>query len=397
MDILKRQNLIDEIIDYNSFDDVKLIKGVRNVGKTTLIKSIIEELKNRGVSEDNILYFSMDSYKFYKKTYHEVYSFIEDKIDSCNGEVHIFFDHVEAFPKWQSLARFFRKYKSCDVIAAVNYSQFYHVEDNVPLAGRSRIFEVYPFSFKEFVQFKRDIKNCNKSVNELFEEYLKYGGIPEVVAADNLIFKNAIFDYTYDGVKYGDLIKNNDVERYFAQDFLRFMVESFTEKFSRKNFEKNLYEIDDNSVYSCIDPIIRSSFMYPSNSFNIKAYLRGEQKFYLADHAFFNHINKSYMYRLGVLIENIIFVELLRREYKVFYSETHEKYVDFICRSDDKNILIQFDLEFLNDEIIEREINSLNSIKGDYEKYIITTGDYDFSKYGVKHLNIIDFLLGDEI
>jgi hypothetical protein len=396
MEILKRKELIGEIIDHDFRNNVKLLTGVRCVGKTTLIKSIMEELRQRDVAEENILYVSFDSPEFYRaERYCDVEASISEKLKGIEGKIYLFLDHVEEFGQWQSLANHYRKKSNFEVIAAVNYSKFYNPAYKNVLGGRSFDFEVYPFSFKEFVEFKRGISEEEKSAEELFCEYVRYGGMPEVVRAKT-DEKLSILGEIYNLVKWQDMIRDNDLEHYLVDDFLRYMVMTFTEKFSKSNMEKSLYEFDCETLFKSQCNLKNSGFMSASNMIFSDSRWKFAEKYYLIDHGFFRHVNRCYSY-VDDLLRNIVYVELLRRGYRVFFSQTREKYIDFICQGNGREIFIQFDFMFASDNVIRKEIDFLNYYAQGHDKYIITAGDYDFSQYGIMHLNIIDFLMGDEI
>lgn len=396
MGILKRSELIGHILDYDSGDWAKLLTGVRQSGKTTLIKGIIEELKNRGVSEENIIYISFYSCQFYSKTTYEIYKKISSKINDIDGKKYLFFDDVEEFEDWQYIVDVFRKKHDCEVYAGVNYSKFYTLGKNY-LSGKSIRFEIYPFSFKEFVQYKRKFFDEDKSEKELFSEYLRFGGMPEVVQLKKPEEKYHILENIFNWVRYEDFIKDTDLESWRVEDFLRYVTETFTEKFSKSKINQYFEGLfDDDTLSQCLYYLGKSSFSKKSTMVYNKR-LRFDEKYYLADHGFYTQLYRHFILSPDNLIRNIIYVELLRRGFRVFFYENRENYIDFVCHSCNKTILIQFDYIFASKSIIKREIEFLDSYGKDFEKYIITTGNYDFSQYGVKHLNVIDFLVGDEI
>lgn len=396
MGILKREGLIDEIINFNSRDTVKLLTGVRMAGKTTLIRSVIEELKNRGVNDENIFYISFRSLDYYSASSHEIYSEIKSKLADTEGKIYLFFDHVEEFNDWQFVVNAFRTWNNCDVTAAINYSQFYTLGKN-HLAGRSFSFEVYPFSFKEFLQYKKEFTDDEKSDKEFFIEYIKYGGMPEVVQKEGYE-KYRLLKTICEVIRYCDFIGELDAESYLVNDFLRYMILTFTEKFSKKQINNYLFDMFDNETLSpLLHNLKTSSFMPASDIIYHGNRLKFDEKYYLIDHGFYALLNRFYNVSPENIIKNVVYVELLRRGYRVFFTENREKYVDFICSGNNRLIAIQFDYIFASEKIIEKEIDFLNSNAKDHEKYIITTGDYDLSEHGVKHLNVIDFLLGDEI
>ena len=397
MEILKRKELIDEIIDCNWEDYVRLITGVAGVGKTTLIKGIMEELKDRGVCEENMAYVSFYSCEFRDaKDRFEVYKSISDRFNGVEGRIYLFFDDVEMFSQWQSVADSFRCRNNFEVYVAANYSKLYKTDGRNELAGRFIRFELYPFSFKEFVQFKKEIEKDERSAEELFLEYLLYGGMPDIISAD-VEFKFDFLKNLYRFIRFHNLVKDSDSDRFMAETFLEYMVNTFTAKFSKDDLEKYVFEFEDDVVGECLCNLKRSGFMLASKTAYDGRRLREDEKYYHADHGFFNALNGFNPYYIEELLENIIYVELLRRGYRVFFTESYEKYVDFICDDYNRKIFIQFDYMFLSENIIKKEMEFLNYHAGECEKYIITCSDYDFSEYGVKHLNIIDFLLGDEI
>lgn len=396
MNILKRKELVNRIIDYDSHDWVKLLTGVRRSGKTTLIKTMIEELKRRGVSEENILYISFRSWKYEFNDYYEMYNWIKDTIDGLTGKVYLFFDDVEEYENWQGLANHFRKRESIEILAAVNHSKFYILGD-CELAGRSMQFEVYPFSFKEFVEYKKQFTD-DESISDMFIEYLKFGGMPETLQYDEPSDKYWILEDTFNVIKYCDFKKDSDLESFLIDDFLRYMRETFTESFSKKQLNRYLYGMFDSSTTSkCLSLLEKSKFMPNSHKLHDNYRFQLDDRYYMIDHGFFNQANHHFNYSPESLLKNIVYVELLRRGYHVFYYQKRERYIDFVATKLDKTILIQFDYIFANDNIIKNEIRDLNSYPHEHEKYIITTGDYDLREYGVKHLNIIDFLMGSEI
>lgn len=396
--ILKRTELVDRIIDMELDNHVKLLTGVRGVGKSILLKQIMDELKMRGVHQDNLIFISFFSQSYRNKELRELYKSIEDKILETGGKSYLFFDDVEVFPKWQSLLNYLRVNPNCEIYAAVNYSKFFSREEKAELAGRSFKFEIFPFSFREFVDYHREFDD-DISISELFMEYVRFGGMPELLQLEYSGDKLSALEQIFKIVLYQDFVKDSDMDEFLVKTFLEFMIENFTEKFSFKKAIKALYDEDEyDLINSCRYLMPYSSLMYNSNITNsLNRKISFDERYYLADHGLYNVVYRNDNYILEKLLKNIVFIELLRRGYCVFFMKDNKKTIDFVCSDFNRKIVIQFDYIFLNDEIARKEIESLNSQNFTDEKYIITTGNYDFSKFGVKHLNIIDFLLCDEI
>ena len=399
MDIFKRKDLIDEVIAHNAGDHVKLLSGVRGAGKTTMLKSLMEELRNMGVSEENVICFSFSSSCFRDMSYRGAYGLLSDRIKGIKGKKYLFFDDVEQFEHWQSVLDSFRKNPDCEVFAAVNYSKFYRIGDRYPLGGKSFVFEVWPFSFREFVEYKREFCRKEYAVKELFREYLRYGGMPDIVTEKNPSLKFEYLENIKNIVKYQDLVNDSNLDGFLADSFMTFMIENFTGKLSKKQINRNCYNLfDDVTLSESLCNLKNSSFIKSSKILNDGGRFRWDEKCYLIDHGFFNQLHRFHCdFFMDEILRNVIYIELLRRRYRVFFSDRHGKFMDFICLGNGRRILIQFDYLIDNESILQRETDSFNCYGGDWDRYIITTGDYDFSAYGVRHLNVIDFLLGDEI
>ena len=395
MQLLKRTKLINSIIDEDVEPKVKLLRGVRGCGKSTLLKQIAEELKERGIDESNIIHFSCLSIEFRKKKFMEIYDLIANKI---NGKTYLFFDNVESFGEWQSLLKMLSEDFDCEIYAAINYSMFFTLDRHCALAGRSYIFDIYPFSFKEFVDFQKEVVNEDKLIKEMFIDYIVYGGMPDILQYKFLNNYSLNHEKLCDVILHQDFVKNTDLNYFSLKSFLEYMVENFTLKFSKKDFDNYEYaDLNCEDLYSALNILNRSSFMIKSEIFQDERKIRFDAKYYLIDHSFYNQVYYNPIWVLDKILKNIIFVELLRREYNVFFKQSKGRYVDFVCSKYERNIAIQFSNVYLNDEIIKKDISDLNSLPDYYEKYIITTSDYDFSQSGIKHLNILDFLCGCEI
>ena len=389
MNIVKRKELVNSIMDCKTDYKVKLLCGVRGCGKSTLLDLIIEELKRRGVREDKIFKFSFFSCKLKNKSYTELYEYIAGKITEKS---YLFFDDVDSFDRWQSILYFLGKDFDCEVYAAVNYSQFFTKEDRFYLIGKSQSFNICPFSFKEFVEYHNEFGSENKSTRKLFSDYVKIGGMPDLF--EKHINHNDLLDFIVNQ----EFSKVTGVRGFSCREFLEYMIFNFTDVFSRRDIERYEYlDLNNNELNSLLYVLNNSQFMlesgvaFDSNSFNLKT------KYYLIDHGFYKLVYHNHLHVFQRIIKNIIFVELLQRGYKVFFKQKRGVYVDFICHNFKRHIAIQFNSVILNEHIIQREIDDLNTVPDYFEKYIITTSDYDLSDYGIKHLNVIDFLLGDEI
>lgn len=397
MTILQRKELMDYILDFKADNHVKMIRGVRGAGKTTLLKSMAGELENRGVDSQNIFYISLLLHDFRNKNHCDVWKELKRRFEGIEGKIYLFFDDVEYFDEWRQLLDSFRIKGNFEVYVAVNYSRFHNPPERNPLGGRTFDFELYPFSFKEFVEYKK-LCDSKKSIQELFDEYVEFGGMPDIVTEEDIAIKDQVLENIINIVKYQDLAKNTECEPFLADKFLEYMISTFTEKFSHEKINRQSYDIfDSDTLRELKHHLKHSDFMHASQVPFYSFRCSWDEKYYLTDHGFFSRLSMFSREYIDEILKNIIYIELLRRGYKVFFTEKQEKYVDFIATKWNKRVYIQFDRVFATDSIIRREVDFLNYHAWDRDKYIITAGNYDLSGYGVRHLNIIDFLLGDEI
>lgn len=276
------------------------------------------------------------------------------------------------------------------------------------LTGRYLTINVYPFSFKEFLQYKNEIEGIEltkDTITELYDDYFNFGGMPGILSLGSDEFKKLALKDIYNSILFEDVVsrfKINNID--LLQRFVRYMISSTGEIFSSKSIQNYL---KSNNIYTSQDTLLKYN-QYLNQSFFISKckcfQLKGRKemkilgKYYLTDHGFHHALIEDNMLKVTKILENIVYVELLRRGYKINIGRNPDNTeVDFVCEKSGKYKYIQVSYRLTSEKTLNREITPLLRIPDKFESILITTENHDFSKEGVKHMNIIDFLCGDDV
>ena len=388
-------------------DDVKIITGVRRSGKTHLIKTFMEELINDGIPEENIIYISLETGKYRKiKNDDELDSVVYDFFENKKGKLYMFFDEIHKVSNWEEAINSYRVDFDCDIYVTGSYARLLGGINRTVLSGRYVTVRIHPFSYKEYLYYYQEKGLCVDESSELklFNEYLIYGGLPGHLKYDGGDEKEDYLWDVYNSIMLNDIF---DLEKITSTDLYRRLVEYVISNIG------NLFSINSIKKYLKSDgrnshpDTIMNYLLYASNAYllyrvkreNIKKkeILKTLEKYYVVDVGFYNILVVDEDKDRGFLLENIVFLELLRRGYSMTIGNIDQNEVDFVCKRSGKKVYIQVSESILDEVTREREFNSLELIKDNYPKYILTMDDYDYSRNGIIHMNILDFLKDDDI
>ena len=405
--LIKRDAYVNKLKDYVNTDFVKVYIGIRRSGKTSLMHNIIDELKLMGVKDENIIFISFESREYsYIDNTQQLDEIIFNKTENIEGKAYLFFDEIQQVKGWEKSINTYRVSIDCDIYITGSNSKLLSGELATLLTGRYLTINVYPFSFKEFLQYKNEIegiKLTKHTINKLYDDYFNFGGMPGILSLGSDEFRNLALKDIFNSILFEDVVsrfKINNID--LLQRFSRYMISSTGEIFSSKSIKNYL---KSNNIHTSQDTLLKYN-EYLKQSFFIskcKCFeLKGKKemkilgKYYLTDHGFHHALIEDNILKVTKILENIVYVELLRRGYKVNVGRNPDNTeVDFVCEKSGKYKYVQVSYRLTNEKTLNREINPLLKIPDKYESILITTEDHDFSKDGVKHLNIIDFLLGD--
>ena len=397
-----REKYLNTLIDAKDTEFIKVITGVRRSGKSTLLLMYKEYLLNNNISEDRIIHINFESAKYdYIKDYKNLYKEIKNKISK--EKTYILLDEVQNVNEWERAVNSLNVDFNVDIYITGSNAYLLSSELATLLSGRYIEIKMYPLSFKEFLKFNDyDINN----IEQKFYEYLKYGGLPAITQIkdkDNLVI--AYLNDIYNTIVKKDIIERNNIKDIsLLENIVKYVSANIGSQISANKISDylNSNKIVEKSNHLTIDNYLKmlenAFIVYKADRSDIrsKALLKTLGKYYIADTGLRNIILGFRNIDEGHLLENVVYLELLRRGYKISIGKTLDYEVDFVAENPNEIKYYQVAQSIKEDSVRARELRSLESIQDNYEKTILTM-DININKdyNGIKVKNIIDFLLED--
>lgn len=396
--MIKRKFYLEKIVKLIDTEDIKVITGVRRCGKTVLLKQIIDELENRGIASENIIYISFESSKYKNiRNDDDLDEFIFSKTNNLNGKIYLLFDEIQKVKNWEVSLNSYRVDLECDIYITGSNSQLLSGELATLISGRYISINMLPFSFKELIQY-HDEMHENIDEIKLFEQYLSYGGFPGLLNYENEEKEKYLYDL-YSTIVLNDILYKNKVKDLdLLERLMEFMISNIGQLFSANSISKYIKnenrKTTPHTIINYMDYARNAFIFYQIKRENIKQKrkLLISDKYYLVDSGFYFIFNGSTQRNWGQLLENIVFLELIRQGYSITIGKIQDLEVDFVCRKANQIKYIQVSQSILDENTRKREFKSLEKISDSYPKYVISMDSFDFSANGIIHLNIIDFL-----
>lgn len=396
--MIKRKFYLEKIVKLIDTEDIKVITGVRRCGKTVLLKQIIDELENRGIASENIIYMSFESSKYKNiRNDDDLDEFIFSKTNNLNGKIYLLFDEIQKVKNWEVSLNSYRVDLECDIYITGSNSQLLSGELATLISGRYISINMLPFSFKELIQY-HDEMHENIDEIKLFEQYLSYGGFPGLLNYENEEKEKYLYDL-YSTIVLNDILYKNKVKDLdLLERLMEFMISNIGQLFSANSISKYIKnenrKTTPHTIINYMDYARNAFIFYQIKRENIKQKrkLLISDKYYLVDSGFYFIFNGSTQRNWGQLLKNIVFLELIRQGYSITIGKIQDLEVDFVCRKANQIKYIQVSQSILDENTRKREFKSLEKISDSYPKYVISMDSFDFSANGIIHLNIIDFL-----
>ena len=398
--IIKREEYIDKIKPFIDKPIIKVLIGIRRSGKSTILKQIIDSLIDDGIPHENIVWINFELSDYFKlNTIEKLEEFISSKIEDIDGKIYLFFDEIQVVPQWEKLINSYFAKGNYDIYITGSNSKLLSSEFATYLSGRYVELNIYPFSFKEYLKFYEISDDLKKH----FYNYLDDGGMPSTFDynGDN---KKLIIRDLYNSIVLKDIIQRNNIQNVDLLDrIIRFVMYNISQPFSankiHKRLKQDMVNLSVNTIYNYLNFFENACFIYKVKREDLKGkkILKYDEKYYLCDLGFRQSIIGNNQRDITRIIENIVYMELLRRGYEITIGKVGDLEVDFVCKKQSKPIYIQVSYLLASEETIEREFKPLKNINNNYPKYVITMDEVNMSHDGIEHLNLIDFLLNDEI
>ncbi|SKA93942.1 hypothetical protein SAMN05443428_11522 [Caloramator quimbayensis] len=404
--MIKRELYLEKIRAFIDKPFIKVITGIRRCGKSTVLLMIKEELLNRGIKIDNIIYINFESMEYMDITDEkELYNYIKMKIKN-QEKYYIFLDEIQEVKGWEIAVNSFLIDFNVDIYITGSNSKLLSSELATYIAGRYVEINVSTLSFLEAIQFKNYFYKDEKiDIHRGFLNYVRKGGFP-VIHTFDYAYEDAykIINDIYASVILRDVIERNRIRNVeVLERIIKFVFENIGNNFSAKKvadyFKSQQRKVDIETVYNYLNAL-ESAFIIeriPRYDLKGKEVLQTNEKYYIADiglkYAVMGYRDRD----ISGILENIVLLELKRKGYKVYVGKMEDKEVDFIGEKREQKIYVQVAFRLSSQETVEREFKPLLSIKDHYPKYVVTMEEFwQDNIEGVKHKNIADFLLMDE-
>lgn len=395
--VIYREEYMNKLNSYKDKQIIKVITGIRRSGKSTILNEFKKELIDKGVLEKNIISINFeDNSNRELLDFQKLHDYIIEKTDKrCMN--YVFLDEIQNVNEFQKCIDSLLLRDYLDIYITGSNSYMLSGELATYLTGRYIQIHVLPLSFKEYTSYYGKEEELKK-----YNEYSIYGGFPYLINLENSNEKIEYLDSIYNTVIVKDVInrkKVNDIM--MLESICRFLFDSIGSSISTKKISDTLASNGrKNSVHTVeeyVNSLLESYVLYKVNRFDIKGkqLLKTQEKYYLSDLGLRTYLlGRNNNRDLGHILENIIFLELKRKGYKIYIGKNDDTEVDFVVETEDEYIYIQVALSVREESTLQRELKSLESISNHYKKYIITL-DYDTNNYnGIKQISAIDFLLG---
>lgn len=396
-----REAYISQIVPLIDKNLIKVLTGVRRSGKTVLLSQIQDYLLKNGRSESQIINISLESKKNKKfKDGDVLYEYLISACEKLNAKAYIFLDEIQVVSGWEEVVSSLLVDIDCDIYITGSNSKLLSGELATLIAGRYIQIHVYPFTLSEAKQMLEQ-NGKFKSDEALFQDYLKYGGLPMRFSLEEISLEAYLSD-TYDAIVVKDIIQRNNIkDTNLLNMILAFLMDNIANPFSARSIVAALKQEGINTtvetVIAYIDCIKKAMVVYSAQRYDIKGkkLLTTNEKYYAVDLGLRNCVKASGEIDYNKLYENIVYLELLYRGYDVKVGRTDDYEVDFVAYKGSDILYVQVCYLLASAETVEREFGNLERIKDNYPKYVISGDLPDFSRNGIKHYNIIKFLLGE--
>lgn len=399
--MIERKEYLKQLLSWKDQSIIKVLTGIRRCGKSTILKLYQEYLLNNGIDPSQIISINFEELEYEDlQDYKKLYQYIKDRLVE-NKMMYIFLDEIQNVPSYEKVVDSLHVKENIDIYITGSNSYIFSGQLATYLSGRYIEIPVLPLSFKE-------VYNPQTNKEEAFQKYIKTGGFPYI---NQIQLLNEQIDMYLEGI-YNTVIVKDIEERINRKNsksvtdiallkaiskYLSSVVGSPVSIRSITNyFKSNERKTSPNTISNYIEALCESYLYYPVEVMDIsgKEVLKSNKKYYIVDPGIRNYILPKQFYDLGFTIENIVYLELLRRRYKVNIGRSGRTEVDFIAKRNDVYTYIQVTASLVDENTFNREIRPLKQIEDNYEKIILTLDRYTLGNYeGIKVINIIDWLL----
>lgn len=378
--------------------------GIRRCGKSVMLELIKQELVESGINPSQFISINFEDMRYdHLHTAKVLHEEITKRASQIEGRAYLFFDEIQEVTDWEKCINSFRVGLNCDIYITGSNAKLLSGELATYLGGRYVEFIIYPFSFAEFLELYRPIAP-EASIQNCFQKYLVSGGMPYLanIRYETEPSRQYLTDL-FNSVQLRDIVKRNKIRDVdLLERIIAYVMTNIGTTFSAtslvKFFKNEKRTVSAETILNYIRYCCDAYLFYQVKREDLpgKQILSSSEKYYIADHGIREAVFGGNTQSIQLILENIVYMELLRRGYSVTIGRVGDKEIDFVCTRQADKIYIQVTYLLASDETISREFGVYDNIRDNYPKYVVSLDEFDMSRNGIKHRNIRDFLLMEE-
>lgn len=401
--MINRPLYLEKIMPYADTPFVKILTGVRRCGKSTILKMIMEQLRQRGVPEEQIVSYRFDSMEYEDMTAKEMYKELKSRL-SPNGRTYFFLDEMQEISGWEKVVNSLASDFDVDLYITGSNSRMMSSEISTYLTGRYVAFRIYTLSFAEYLTFKSQYTQVGDPHVEL-ANYIRLGGFPathlQEYSQDEVY---TIVRDIYNSTIFSDIVRRNQVRKVDQLErVVKYTFNNVGNTFSAKSISDYLKaeqrSLDNETVYSYLEKLEKAYLLHRCSRYDLngKEILKTQEKFYLADTSLRYSVLGYNADSVASSLENVVYLELCRRGYTVNIGKLGDAEVDFVATRQNDTIYVQVTQCITSEKTEKREYERLLDIPDNYPKYVLRTDEFAGGNYqGIKTMHVADFLLSSE-
>lgn len=400
--MIDRPLYVDKIMAYTDTPFVKILTGIRRCGKSTILKMIMERLRDCGIPENRIVSYRFDSMEYEDMTAKQMYTELKGKLCQ-NGRTYFFLDEVQEIQGWEKVVNSLQSDFDVDLYVTGSNSRMMSSEISTYLTGRYVAFRIYTLSFREYLTFKGQYTTVGEPRQEL-ANYIRLGGFPAThlqnFSQDEVY---TIVRDIYNSTIFSDIVKRNQVRKVDQLErVIKYTFNNIGNTFSAKSISDYLKAehraIDNETVYGYLEKLEKAYLLHRCSRYDLqgKELLKTQEKFYLADTSLRYAVLGYNADTVAASLENVVYLELCRRGYTVNIGKTADGEIDFVATRQNEKLYVQVMERITSEKTEHREYDRLLDIRDNYPKFVLRTDDFAGGNYeGIQTMHVADFLLSD--
>lgn len=402
--MIKRETYMRRIRPFIGNELIKILTGIRRSGKSVMLDLIQDELAGNGVDRRQFISLNFEIMSnAHLCTAAALHDEIIRRAGETEGKVYLFLDEIQEVEAWEKCVNSFRVELDCDIYITGSNAKLLSSELATRLAGRYVEFVIYPFSFGEFMELYRTVYP-DTDARQCFNQYLTLGGMPYLgnLRYDEAPSRQYLRDL-FNSVELKDVVRRNNIRDVdMLERIISYVTCGIGTAFSATAISKYLKsegrsvspETVLNYIKACTDAFL--FYQVKRQDLQGKKILTVNEKYYIADHGVREAVYGGNMKDINLVLENIVYMELLRRGYMVTVGKLSDKEIDFVCVDRGNRLYVQVAYLLASEDTVKREFGVFASVRDNFPKYVVTLDEFDMSRDGIRHRNIRDFLLAEE-